>query len=104
MKYLKVHRNLYYNEDFKDIHNILYGARDSWKSLGIALRIPFNTLMNIEGRIPPNTDKRYKDVLTHWLLNGKNRTWKTLVSALQSKSVGRPDLARKIRQHYMMTK
>ena len=45
-----------------------------------------------------NTNDLLLEMIKIWLKKGTNRTWQTVIAELKTKSVGRPDVAEKIRE------
>ncbi len=89
-------------DNFNEVAQALYGARARWYSIGRALKVHPFTLSVIKSR-QHTLRIQFSKMLLNWLRNGKNRSWQTLVEALQTQMVGRPDLAKKIKKNYVMS-
>ena len=72
-----------------------------WYNLGLQLNIRIGQLENISAQFPaPST--RLREMLKAWLANCDNTSWKTLTSALKSKSVGATQLAGALETKYCL--
>ena len=72
-----------------------------WYNLGLQLSIRIGQLDNISEQFPaPLT--RLREMLKVWLANFDNTSWKTLTSALKSKSVGATQLADALETKYCL--
>ena len=82
-----------------DLVNELSSVIDKYYSIGIQLQISEEILKKIE-KDHAETDRRFIEVLSHWLNNGDTVTWDTVISVLESPLVGRKTLATTLREKY----
>ena len=64
-----------------------------WFNLGVALGLSYDTLREIEMNYPRDSFRCSAETVIIWLRKSPNPSWKRLVSALRSPSVGRVDIA-----------
>ena len=87
-------------DDTQEVYEMMYSAREKWRSIGGIFSIPESTLDNIDAENRNNEDKLRK-VIIEWLKgNGRNKTltWSQVVMALRNKTVAREDLAQEVLQ------
>ena len=70
-----------------DVQEALHGTDPKWRAIGIQLRIPGAKLEKIEHDQYASIEDRNRQMQIDWLRTGK-ATWKDLVKALRTKSVG----------------
>ena len=68
-----------------------------WFYIGMKLKVKVEDLYAIEAT-KTNMDDRLLEMIKIWLHKGTNKTWQTVITALETKAVGRPDVAEKIRE------
>ena len=68
-----------------------------WFYIGMRLKVKVEDLYAIEAT-KTNMDDRLLEMIKIWLHKGTNKTWQTVIAALETKAVGRPDVAEKIRE------
>ena len=64
-----------------------------WLNLGVALGLSYDTLIRIESNHPRHAVRCLTETVIVWLQSSSNPSWKRLVSALKSPSLGRVDIA-----------
>ena len=87
---------LYYPSDERYLKTILDSIstlRAEWFNLGLALGLSHGTLIRIELNHPKDALRCLTETVNVWLQNSPNPSWKRLVSALRSPSLGRVDIA-----------
>ena len=81
------------NDDLSDILRGLHHARTSWYYIGLQLRESVDTLDGIREQFK-DPDDRLRETITHWLKQVEpTPTWRALVNALKTHSVGEGRLA-----------
>ena len=89
-------------ENTQDVFEMMYEAREKWRSIGGVFRLTEATLNNIDVENRNNDDKLRK-VITEWLnkYGGTEEcTWTHVAMALRNKTVAREDLAREVFEQY----
>ena len=64
-----------------------------WFNLGLALRLSHGKLTQIESNHSKDSLRCLTETVNAWLQNSSNPSWKKLVAALRSPSLGRVDIA-----------
>ena len=64
-----------------------------WFNLGLALGLSYGKLTQIESNHPKDSLRCLTETVNAWLQNSPNPSWRGLVSALRSPSLGRVDIA-----------
>ena len=92
---------MYLEEDthLADVQEALHGTESKWMPIGIQLRIPNAKLTKIEHQYS-NLEDCNRQMQITWLKTGK-ATWKDLVKALRTKSVGLPEIATSIEEMHI---
>ena len=75
------------NTHLTEVLEELHGTESKWKDIGIFLKIKHSTLDKIQSEHKSSVADCNREMLTDWLRNGE-ATWKKLVKALKSKTVG----------------
>ena len=83
-----------------DLINELSSAIDKYYSIGIHLQISEEILKKIE-KDHVETDRRFIEVLSHWLKNSDTVTWDAVIAALESPFVDHKNLAKTLREKYI---
>ena len=86
--------------ELKDLINELAPASDRYYFIGIQLGISNEKLKIIKKDYPQETDMCFSEMLSYWLKNGVNISWKVVISALESPFVGHKTLAAGLREKY----
>ena len=89
-------------KDTQNIYEMMFDAREKWRSIGGIFGLSESTLDNIDSENKNNDDKLRK-VIIEWLklLGGTDtHTWGQVVMALRNITVAREDLARKVLEKY----
>ena len=89
---------LYYPSDKHSLKTILDSISTltaEWFNLGVALGLSYDTLRHIESNYQGHAHRCQTEMVIVWLQKTDNvhRSWRSLVSALSSPSVGRNDIA-----------
>ena len=90
-------RELNIADDFFTVHEYLLDAKVKWYIIGMGLKVNIEDLDAIEAT-KANMDDRLLEMIKIWLQKGKNKTWQTIIAALETKAVGRLDVAEKIKE------
>ena len=72
-----------------------------WYPLGLQLKVRTGTLDRIREQFPHPRDQLL-EMLKTWLITSDNTSWKTLIDALRSQSVGASQLARVLETKYYL--
>lgn len=80
--------------------NTLTEASDRWYQIGIQLDISSHTLKSIQKEHREDKD-RLVFMLEHWITNGKEVTWESVINALISPSVERRSIAYKVKEKFI---
>ena len=78
------------------VFDFLYYARAKWYELGLQLKVQPHDL----DAIKLSSHNKLLGMLKQWLKSAENTTWPHIVEALQCRSVGLPDLARRVRDKH----
>ena len=92
-EYLEVNKHL------RIVLEELHGTHSKWKDIGIFLEIEHSTLDKIGTEHKSSIADCNREMLTEWLRNGE-ATWKKLVKALKSKTVGLIKKAESIQRNH----
>ena len=68
-----------------------------WLYIGMGLKVKIEDLDAVEAT-KANMEDRLLEMIKIWLRKGTNKTWQTVITALETKAVGRPDVAEKIKE------
>ena len=80
-------------EDWSKIQNALHGRDSKWQAIGIQLNVSHADLTKIKRDCGDNLEECNREMQIAWLKTGK-ATWRALVGALRSASVGLHDDAK----------
>ena len=86
--------------ELKDLMNELAPAIDRYHFIGIELGISIEKLKCIKKDYPQETDMCFSEMLSNWLNNSENISWKAVISALESPFVGHKTLAAELKEKY----
>ena len=84
-------------DDFFTVHEYLLDAKVKWYYIGMGLKVNTEDLDAIEAT-RANMDDCLLKMIKIWLQKGNNKTWQTVITALETKAVGRPDVAEKLKK------
>ena len=85
-------------DNLKGVQDLVWDVRTKWSNLGLELGIKIADLEVIEKNNRSDVDTCFKKMLLMWLrMVNPFPSWEGLVSALGKSSVGRKDIAEKIR-------
>ena len=85
-------------DNLKDVQDLVWDARTKWSNLGLELGIKIGDLEVIEQNCKSDVETCFKKMLLMWLrMVDPFPSWEGLISALGKSSVGRNDIAEKIR-------
>ena len=88
-------------DDLRTLVEDLHDARDKWHELGLQLRIDNTSLKAIESEQRGDTAKCLREMIAKWLSIGShNCTIQSIIEALCSNTVGKQEVARKLRNRY----
>ena len=83
-------------KDADVVFEFLYDARVKWYELGLQLKVTTQDLDVIK----LSSHNKLLGMLKQWLRSAENTTWPHIVEALQCRSVGLLDLARRVRDKH----
>ena len=89
-------------EDLKVVYKATFGARNEWQNILLELGVSSTTIYSIEISRQGNPTHCFRDGLSEWLTGGV-RSWRDLVEALSSPTVGRNDIAMTIERNYIQS-
>ena len=87
-----------------DIGQVLEEVLDvsaQWYHLGLQLKVRTGTLDNIQAQFP-DSQRQLLEMLKTWLITSDNTSWRTLIAALRSQSVGASQLAGVLEEKYFV--
>ena len=84
-------------DDLRSLVEILHDARDKWDQFGLQLDVDYATLKSIESEQRGDTEKCLREMLAKWLTEACNCTIHRVIEALCSATVGKHELADKLR-------
>ena len=79
--------------------NALHSVSHKWYTIGVQLEVPTFQLKNIEKKVSDSMDQLL-DTLDCWMNNNSSPSWRHLVDALKTPSVGEKRLAEEIEERY----
>ena len=79
--------------------NALHSVCPKWYNIGVQLEVPTFQLKNIERKLSDSMDQ-LRDTLDYWMNNDSSASWRHLVDALKTPSVGANRLAEEIEENY----
>ena len=85
-------------DDLAQIIEDIHDAVDKWHNIGIQLGLHESDLKSIESNYPRQND-RLREMICKWLQN-KAASWKKMVTALKSRTVGEAFLAEQLEAKY----
>ncbi len=88
--------------DLGKLYNATFDARIKWRNILLALEISSATINSIGTQWRDNPDDCYREGLREWLRREK-RSWKHVVEALSSPTVGHSDLVRTIERDNVLS-
>ena len=86
--------------DLKEVYRTTFEARNKWKNILLELDVSHTEIQVIEVRNHDHHEDCYREGLSTWLNDGTERTWRDLVKALSSPTVGYMEIAKRIEQTY----
>ena len=89
-------------ENAHDVFEMMYDAREKWRSIGGIFHLSQATLKNIDSENKYNDDK-LREVIIEWLNKyggTENCTWAHVAMVLRNKTVAREDLAQEVFEQY----
>ncbi len=85
--------------DFKGVRKALYCVRYKWRAVGNELGLSLDDLSSIDSEPTlRNHDARLSKMIALWLKRDPRPTWKELIKALQSETVGEEGLAADLKE------
>ncbi len=86
--------------DFKGVRKALYRVRYKWRAIGIEFDLSIDDLSSIDSEPTlRNYDARLSKMIALWLKRrDPTPTWKELIKALQSETVGEEGLAADLKE------
>ena len=87
-------------EDWSKIQNALHGRDSKWQAIGIQLNVSHSDLMKIRRDSGDNLEECNREMQIAWLKTGK-ATWRALLGALRSASVGLHEDAQSIQEKFL---
>ena len=89
------------SDDLGRVLEELMDISAQWYNLGLQLQVSTGQLKKISEQFSDPSHK-LREMLNDWLANSDNTSWKTLTSALKSKSVGASRLAGDLETKYCL--
>ena len=80
-----------------DVHEHLLDAKVKWFCIGMGLRVKIEDLDAVEAT-KEDMEDRLLEMIKIWLKKGTDKSWQTVIATLETKAVGRPDVAEAIRE------
>ena len=80
------------------VYTKTYKARNKWRNILLALKVDNATIDSIGAKWRDNPDNCYREGLDVWL-RGEEKSWKDVVEALSSPTVGHSGIAKEIYVH-----
>ncbi len=88
--------------DLNKVYSATFEARIKWRNILLALEISSGTIDSISTKWRDNPDDCYREGLSEWL-KGEKRSWKHVVEALSSHTVGYSDIARTVERDHVQS-
>ena len=88
--------------DLKKVYRATFVVHKWWKKILLALEVSSATIESIEVRCGDNPEDCYREGLKEWLEGGE-RSWRDLVTAFSTPTVGHPDIATVIERDYIQS-
>ncbi len=82
------------------VYTKTYKARNKWRNILLALKVDHATIDSIGAKWRDNPDNCYREGLDVWL-RGEEKSWKDVVEALSSRTVGHSGIARALEESYV---
>lgn len=87
--------------DMSEVYDLVYPVRTKWNSFGLQLKMNYDDLTAIKKECREDPEECLKELLSRWLKRADPKpTWKALVKALKSKTVGFGGLAQEVKRKY----
>ena len=90
-------------EDLAEVYKEIFEVRDDWYNIGLELKVPTEVLDRIKFAHSDNA-KCLREVLQMWLKRKnsgeESSSWRSLIKALRSPSIGKPLLADELERKY----
>lgn len=88
--------------ELSDLIEELFEVRRKWYNIGVHLKIPEDTLDNIESTCRDDFDRALRLLMQHWRKQIEPKaTWADLVRALRKRTVNEHDLAANLEERYV---
>lgn len=88
-------------DDLRDVLEEVSDVASQWYHLGLQLKLRTGTLNSIRAEFY-SSNHQLREMLKTWLSTSDNTSWKTLVDALKSRSVGASQLASVLETKYCL--
>ena len=85
--------------ELDEIAEVLHDVKTKWKPIGTQLKLSRPTLRCIEDRCKGDPEEAFTEMMDEWLKNADDASWRAIVKALHSRSVGESRLARNVELH-----
>ncbi len=85
--------------DLLEVCEKVRSASPKWFDLGLALKLSYTDLTNIEGKCRGDNDMCLREALAHRLQSGGPLTWRGMCTALRNSTVARNDVAEAIEEY-----
>ena len=89
-------------EDLKEVYRTTFEARTKWQNILLELGVGSATIESIGLKYRDNPDDCYREGLREWLKGGE-KSWRDLMNALSSLTVGHIDVARVIERDHIQS-
>ena len=88
--------------DLNKVYLATFEARIKWRNILLMLEVSAATIRSISKEWANNPDDCYREGLLEWLKEGE-RSWKSMVEALSSPTVGHSDIARTVERDHLQS-
>ncbi len=88
--------------DLNKVYLATFDARIKWRNIMLMLEVSAATLETIGNEWSNNPEDCYREDLLEWLKGGE-RSWRDIVKALSSPTVGHSDIARTVEKDHVQS-
>lgn len=86
-------------DNLEEVYTAAFDARSKWRNILFTLEIETNRINSIGDTWENNPEICFREGLSEWLKSGK-RSWKDLIQALSTPTVGYKDVAKVIEKDH----
>ncbi len=88
--------------DLNKVYLATFDARIKWRNILLMLKVSAATLKTIGNEWSNNPEDCYREGLSEWL-NGGEGSWRDIIKALSSPTVGHSDIARTVEKDHVQS-